>query len=226
MSVGTLAPYAFPQYFDNDGDPLDGGLLYTYLAGTSTLATTYSDADLLVAHTNPIVLTAGGRCKIYLANLNYKFILQDANGVVIDSTDPVTSVGLSTSGGVGTVFTFGGDSASPITSTTYPSGATVDKCHAGTGLLLLDSATLAGTYKLQGMLLAQFGDVVTVALVNLTDGAPDTPLVTLTSVSTTGEVVTSSAITFASPGVTKTYGIKAKTAAGSGFAWGVQLVKV
>jgi hypothetical protein len=224
MSAGTLAPYAFPQAFDDDGDPLDGGLLFTYLAGTTTPATTYTDADLLVPNTNPIVLTAGGRFKIFLADLSYKFILQDATGVVVDTTDPVTSIGL-TRGGTYDIFTFAGDSTSPITSTSYPSGATFDKCHAGTALFPLDSATLSGTYKLQGMLLSQFGDLVTVALVNLTDGAPDLPLVTITSTSLTGEVVTSAAITFPSPGATKTYGIKAKTAATSGFAWGLQLVK-
>lgn len=226
MSAGTLAPYAFPQLLDDDGNPIDGGMIETYLAGTTTPAVTYTDADLLVPNTNPIILTAGGRYRIYLDDKSYKFIAKDANGVPIPNgtVDPVTSIGL-TRGGVYDIFTFAGDSTSPITSTTYPSGATFDKCHAGTALFPLDSATLAGIYKLQGMLLAQFGDLVTVALVNLTDGAPDLPLVTITSTSLTGEVVTSAAITFPSPGATKTYGIKAKTAAGSGFAWGLQLVR-
>lgn len=225
MSAGTLAPYAFPQALDDNGDPLDGGLLYTYLAGTSTPATTYSDGDLLVPHTNPIVLTAGGRFKIYLGPINYKFILKDSAGVVIDTTDPVGSVGLVTSG-VFEIFTFFGDPTSPITAAAYPSGATYDKCHAGTALYAVDSATLAaGTYALRGMILSTAGGLVSIALVNLTDGTPDTPIVTMTGTSTTGAAATSGTITFATGGSSKTYGIKAQVASGAGFAWALQLVK-
>ncbi len=31
------------QFFNNDGVPLSGGLIYTYLAGTNTPANTYID---------------------------------------------------------------------------------------------------------------------------------------------------------------------------------------
>jgi len=226
VSAGTLAPYAFPQAFDDDGDPLDGGRLYTYQAGTTTPATTYSDADLLVPNTNPIILTAGGRYKIYLGPASYKFILQDANGVVVDTTDPVGSIGLVTSGVV-TEFSFFGDPTSPITATTYPSGATFTSCHAGTAIFSLDSATLAtGTYALKGMLLSTAGDLVSAAFVNLTDGSPDTPIAAMTSTSTTGASVSSGVIPFASPGAVKSYGIKTKVAGGSGFAWAFQLVRL
>jgi hypothetical protein len=227
VSLGTLAPYAFPQALDDNGFPLDGGFLWTYAAGlVGTLATTWQDADLTVPNTNPIVLSAGGRYKIYLAATSYKFILTDALGVVIDSTDPVGSVGL-TQSGVYTIFNFGGDPTSPIT-TGYPLGPTFASCHAGTAIYPLDSANLApGTYKLQGMALSTLGAaIVTVALVNLTDGAPDTPIIEMSGSNAAGNVITSGPITFAAGGSVKNYGIKAKVDTGSGFAWAIQLVKV
>jgi hypothetical protein len=226
VSTGTLAPYTFPQAFDSNGNPLSAGLLYTYLSGTSTPAMTWTDAALSVPNTNPIVLDAAGRYLIYLAAQNYKFVLKDFSGVTIDTTDPVGSVGLQQSG-VFDIFTFFGDPTSPITSTTYPSGSTFDTCHAGTAIYQVDSATLpAGTYKLSGMLLGTGGITVTVGIVNLTDGAPDTPLTTMSSNSTTGAAVQSGAITFATGGVSKSYGIKAQVSGGQGFAWGIQLVKI
>jgi hypothetical protein len=225
MSAGTLAPYAFPQAFDDDGHPLDGGLLYTYLAGTSTPTATFTDGELTVPHANPIALTAGGRYKIYLDAFSYKFVLKSYAGIVIDTTDPVNSVGLVTSG-VLTEFSFFGDSTSPITSTTYPSGSGFDSCHAGTAILALNAANLsAGTYVLQGMVSNIAGVATTVSIVNLTDGAPDTPLASMSGSSTVGSPVASAPVTFAPPGAVKQYGIKVKVTSGAGFAWAIQLVK-
>ncbi len=134
---------------------------------------------------------------------------------ILGSTGPVA---------VQTVFAFFGDPTSPITAGTYPSGATYDKCHAGTTWYVIDSATLpAGTYNLQGMLLALSAATVTVALVNLTDAA-DTPIVTISGSSATGNLVQSAPITFATGGAAKTYAIKAQCT-GTGMAWGLQLIK-
>lgn len=227
MSAGTLAPYAFPQAFDDNGDPLDGGLLYTYVSGTSTPAATYTSSDLTgPQNTNPIVLSAGGRYKIYLDAMSYKFILKDANGVVLDTTDPVGSVGLQAV--IVSEFSFFGDPTSPIQNYTgYPVGTTYAFCHAGTTLMSLDSRSLeAGTYKLQGMIASLTGTLLEVGLMNLSDGADNVPLVTISTTSATGVLVQSSAITFATPGATKSYGIKAQIPSGSGFAWGLQMVKI
>lgn len=230
----TIAPLPIQQFFDEDGDPLAGGFLYTYAAGTSTPATTYSDSSG-TAHQNPITLNAGGwiatavgtTTGLYLDATSYKFILKNSALVTIWTQDNIGSIGLTTSG-VYDIFTFEGDSSSPITATSYPSGTTADKCHAGTGWLPIDSANIAaGTYKLSGMLLSSDGIItVTAAIVNLSDGAPDTPLATIASTSATGANVLSNAITFAGAGASKTYAIKAKVSAGYGLAWNLQLVKV
>ena len=67
----------------------------------------------------------------------------------------------------------------------------------------------------------------TAALVNLSDGSPETEIVTITSTNTTGEIVTSSAITFATAGATKNYGVKLKSANSATYvtAWGLELVR-
>lgn len=49
------------QFFDNNGDPLTGGKLYTYAAGTTSPQATYTSAAGVSAHSNPIILDAGGR---------------------------------------------------------------------------------------------------------------------------------------------------------------------
>ena len=49
------------QFFDNNGVPLSGGLIYTYLAGTSTPQATYTSASGTIQNSNPIVLDSAGR---------------------------------------------------------------------------------------------------------------------------------------------------------------------
>lgn len=230
----TLTPFPALQFFDQNGDPLDGGLLYTRAAGTQTPATTYSDPTG-TPHQNPIVLNTGGwvataigtTSGLYLDAVSYDFVLKNSVGVTIWGPITVSSVGLTTSG-VYDVFSFEGAGDVPITATSYPSGTTFDKCHAGTGLWIIDSANIApGTYKLSGMLLSSDGVItVTAALVNLSDGAPDTPIATIASTSATGANVLSGAVTFAASGVAKTYAVKVKVSAGYGLAWDLMLAKV
>ncbi len=226
MSTGTLSPVGKQQFFDDNGDPLAAGLLYTYSAGTSTPAVTYSDPDLAVIHqnANPIVLDSAGRCTIYLDASSYKYVLKTSAGVTVWTQDDIQSYAVGQSGGLGEIFTFGGDANSPITATNYPSGATADKLHAGSAIYSVDSADLPGTYALEVMCIGS-GGTLTVALVNLSDGAPDTPLVTVTSTSTTGERKVSSAITFPASGADKTYGVKVKVSAGSGYAWAAKITR-
>ncbi len=231
MSTGTLAPYWMEQFFDDDGNPLSFGKIFTYEAGTSTPATTWQTSDITsgATNSNPIVLDIAGRVPtaIYLASASYKFILTDSTGDVMDpikSQDGIGSVATAASGIIN-VFTFFGDPTSPVTSTNYPSGATYDTCHAGTAIWALDSDDLApGSYEFTAMMLSS-GGTVTAAIVSLTS-APDTALATATSTSLTGESVTSGVITFAAGGLVNNYGIKTKVSSGSGFVWSIQVVKV
>jgi hypothetical protein len=85
--MAVLAPYVFWQEFDNDGEPLVGGKVYTYAAGTTTDKVTYTDADETAQNTNPIILDSAGRANIWLDEGAYKFVITDSNDVVIRTVD-------------------------------------------------------------------------------------------------------------------------------------------
>jgi len=94
MTLSYLAGAGW-QFFTNNGDPLSGGLLYTYAAGTTTPQTTYTSLSGATANTNPIVLDAAGRppAEIWLADgSSFKFVLKDATGVQIGSYDNIIGV--------------------------------------------------------------------------------------------------------------------------------------
>ena len=85
------------QFFDNSGQVLTGGKLYTYLAGTTTPAATYTTNSNLTANSNPIVLNAAGRVadsgEIWLTDgINYKFVLKDSNDVQIAVWDNISGI--------------------------------------------------------------------------------------------------------------------------------------
>lgn len=85
------------QFFDNSGNVLTGGKIYTYLAGTTTPATTFTTSAGNVAWSNPIVLDASGRVsgsgEIWLTDsIAYKFIVKDSNDVLIATYDNITGI--------------------------------------------------------------------------------------------------------------------------------------
>ena len=90
----SLSPLLKPRFFVNaTNKPLVGGKLYTYLAETTTPATTYSN-DTGTPNTNPIVLDANGECNLYLDDDKvYRLILKDANDVTYFDKDRVSSIG-------------------------------------------------------------------------------------------------------------------------------------
>ena len=96
MSV-NLSPLAGAgwQLFDNNGVPLAGGKLETYIAGTSTPAATYTTSAGSIANSNPIVLDAFGRVpeEIWLTTaVVYKFVLRDASNVLIWTKDNISGI--------------------------------------------------------------------------------------------------------------------------------------
>jgi hypothetical protein len=103
MSVNLSPIGNGQQFFDNNGVPLNGGLLYTYQAGSSTPLTTYTDINGTIANANPVVLDASGRSatEIWLTyGYFYKFVLKDSAGVTIGTYDNIYGiVGVQTSVG-------------------------------------------------------------------------------------------------------------------------------
>ena len=81
------------QYFDDAGAPLGSGKLYFYESGTTTPKNTFSDINLTIPNTNPVILTAAGRQPNIFFNGNAKGILADKNDVQILVRDPVGETG-------------------------------------------------------------------------------------------------------------------------------------
>lgn len=96
MSINLSAfAGAGSQFFDSNGDPLTGGLIYTYLSGTTTPVTTYTTRDGTTNNTNPIVLDSAGRtpAEIWLdGGVLYKFILKTSAFVQIGSYDDIPAI--------------------------------------------------------------------------------------------------------------------------------------
>jgi hypothetical protein len=97
MSVNlSLLGGAGWQFFDNNGVPLSGGLLYTYAAGTTMPQVTYTSSNGLTANTNPIVLNSAGRppSQIWVtSNVSYKFVLKTSTDVLIATYDNIYGSG-------------------------------------------------------------------------------------------------------------------------------------
>jgi hypothetical protein len=97
MSV-TLSLFAGAgaQFFDNNGNVLSGGKIYTYQAGTTTPLATYTTNSESAFHTNPIILDAAGRVpsggEIWLTlGVGYKFVLRTSADVLIATYDNIPS---------------------------------------------------------------------------------------------------------------------------------------
>ena len=91
--AGTLTPTPYQTVLDADGVAVSGALIYTYVGGTTTAATTYADASLATPNTNPIVADSGGRFVAYLpAGGNFKFTYKTAAGATIEEQDNILSV--------------------------------------------------------------------------------------------------------------------------------------
>jgi hypothetical protein len=86
----NLAPLLKQRFFDSNGNPLDGGKLYSYQAGTTTPQATYTDSTGVTPNANPLVLDANGECALWLdPALSYKFTLTDADDVTQWTVDNV-----------------------------------------------------------------------------------------------------------------------------------------
>jgi len=89
-----LSPVAnLQQFFDNLGNPLSGGKLFTYIGTSySIMAATSSDAGY-TPNANPIVLDSSGRVTtpIWLViGSEYRFMLTKADGTtVLQTTDGI-----------------------------------------------------------------------------------------------------------------------------------------
>jgi hypothetical protein len=85
-----LSPSPVFQAFAPNGQPLVGGQLFTFAAGTTTPQATFIDSTQTTQNTNPVILNSMGQASVWLAtNQAYKFVLTDQFGNQISTTDQV-----------------------------------------------------------------------------------------------------------------------------------------
>jgi len=90
----VLSTPPYQAFYDSDGDPLSGGLIYTYEAGTDTPKATFTTQAGTVEQTNPIVLDSAGRAVWWIEG-SYKYVVKDSLGNTIKTVDNVTSFSVS-----------------------------------------------------------------------------------------------------------------------------------
>lgn len=90
--MASLTPTPKQQIYGSDGNPLVGGKIYTYSAGTTTPLATFTDAGGLTANTNPIILNSLGQANIWLApSSSYKFSVFTSADVLLYTVDNITA---------------------------------------------------------------------------------------------------------------------------------------
>lgn len=94
--MATLSQISPFRAFDGNGDPLTGGKLYTYEAGTTTPKDTYTDSTEAIAHSNPVILNSTGYAGsdatplgVWLGDGGYKFVLKTSADVTLWTIDNV-----------------------------------------------------------------------------------------------------------------------------------------
>lgn len=100
--MALLSPLPVFQFFNDDGSPLVGGLLFSYEAGTSTPTPTFTDSSGNVQNANPIELDTRGQAIVWLNGLvTYKLVLARPGDGDFETppTDPIWSVDNITAGG-------------------------------------------------------------------------------------------------------------------------------
>ena len=83
------------QFFDDNGNVLSGGKVFTYVAGTTTPQATYTDSGGSTANANPIILDSAGRLpdQIWLTEgVVYRFVVTDSNDVQLAESNNVPGI--------------------------------------------------------------------------------------------------------------------------------------
>lgn len=87
----TRLNVAFLRALDTNADPVSGGKLYTYAAGTTTPVTTYSDSDLTTAQAHPVPANSVGEFpEVYVPDGDYKVVVKDAEDLTLYEADAMS----------------------------------------------------------------------------------------------------------------------------------------
>lgn len=146
--MANLGPAPKAQFFTAEGQPLVGGKVYTYAAGTTTPLATYTSSSGASANPNPIILDGRGECNIwFLPTSLYKIKLTDSNDVEIYVVDNVTSSGYVSGGTIVSSAIVNSTIANTAITGGSISGATIDDTIIGaTTPVSATFTTFSGTW--------------------------------------------------------------------------------
>jgi hypothetical protein len=103
MPTIPLSLLQFPgQFFDANGDPLNGGKLQFFSAGTVTPEPVYADVNGSATLTNPVVLDTSGYAQIFLSPTLYDVVVMDSLSVELYTVLGVGDPGQITAASLGT----------------------------------------------------------------------------------------------------------------------------
>lgn len=71
------------QGIGNDGLVVPYGKLYIYNTSTGLYSATYQDSALSISNTNPVILSASGKARVFLGYGQYNIILKDQYDAVV-----------------------------------------------------------------------------------------------------------------------------------------------
>jgi hypothetical protein len=138
--MAVLSPPPKAQFFDANGEPLVGGKVFTYAAGTTTPLATYTTSGGATANANPVILDARGEADIWYApGVSYKVVLKTGADATIWTVDNIAIAGSMatqnansvniTGGTIGSGVTFNGNTTGTASNVT----GTVAVANGGTG---------------------------------------------------------------------------------------------
>ena len=104
----ALLPEVRWRAIDENGQPIAGAKLFSYVAGTSTPQALYADSNLTTPLSNPVVADSGGLfVGLYMLATGYKLDLQTSGGVSKWTLDNVSDPGWSFANNFGTAMVTG-----------------------------------------------------------------------------------------------------------------------
>lgn len=125
---------------DGDGNPLVGGKLYTYTAGTTTPKNSYTSYTMGTANTNPVILDSRGEADVWLDGA-YKVRLLDSDDTLVWEVDDVRDL---TSSQTFTNATLAGTLTVSSTAVTWSGNPTHSGNHTFTSNVTINGNTTLG----------------------------------------------------------------------------------
>lgn len=151
------------QFTDGNGDPLSGGEVYWYDAGTTTPKDTYTDQGAGTPAANPVVLDSEGRpdhgsgaAAMWLDG-SYKMVLKDSSGTTITTLDVINEYDMvDLTGLTATIADLNSTTTTSVTKNTTYTVQVADRgktilCDATTGAFTVDlpaAATAGNKFKI------------------------------------------------------------------------------